>query len=33
MLGALALGWALILPAILRLARRYDGYNDYGATR
>jgi hypothetical protein len=26
MLAALALGWAAILPAILRLAQRFDGY-------
>jgi hypothetical protein len=26
MLAALALGWAMILPAILHLAQRYDGY-------
>jgi len=26
MFAALALGWAVILPAILRLARRYNGY-------
>jgi len=26
MFPALALGWAVILPAILRLAQRYDGY-------
>jgi hypothetical protein len=26
MVAALALGWAVILPAILRLAQRYNGY-------
>ena len=31
MLAALALGWAVILPAILRLARRYDGYTGSGS--